>query len=394
MPTFINFNSISGVSTVSVDTSISIGSGIGITAKGITGVESINSGPLAGTRNRIINGDMRIDQRNAGASVTPTDGQYVLDRWKQLQSVASKYSVQRNAGSVTPPTGFTNYLGVTSLSAYSVASGNYFCIMQEIEGFNSSDLAWGTANAVSITLSFWVRSSLTGTFGGAFGNSANNRGYPFTYIINAANTWEQKSITIAGDTTGTWETGNGAGVRVKFGLGVGSTYSGTAGSWQASDLISANGSTSVVGTNGATFYLTGVQLEAGTVATPFERRSYGQELALCRRYYKKGLVVNGNGNSAFFWSYFGGSLGVREYDIDMPSFRTAPNLSLLNNSNVQYYSYGGAYTNSTLSISTLGQSGWPNTTLYVYATSDGDGRGKLFRTTNATDVQWVADAEL
>ena len=248
---------------------------------------SLDVGQLGGQRNRIINGDMRIDERNAGASVTPTDGQYVLDRWKQLQSVASKYSVQQNAGSVTPPAGYTNYLGVTSLSAYSVGANDYFAVIQEIEGFNSADLAFGTASANTVTLSFWVRSSLTGTFGGTLGNSGNNRAYPFTYTISSANTWEQKSITIAGDTSGTWLTTNGIGLRVKFGLGVGSTYNGTAGSWQASNLVSATGATSVVGTNGATFYITGVQLEAGSVATPFEHRQYGQELALCQRYYWK-----------------------------------------------------------------------------------------------------------
>ena len=246
---------------------------------------------LQGFRNRILNGNMVIDQRNAGASVTPTDGQYVLDRWKQLQSVASKYSVQQNAGGVTPPAGYTNYLGVTSLSAYSVGASDYFAVLQEVEGFNSADLAWGTANASTVTVSFWVRSSLTGTFGGTIGNSANNRAYPFTYAISAANTWEQKSVTIAGDTSGTWLTNNGIGLRVKFGLGVGSTYNGTAGSWQASNLISATGSVSVVGTSGATFYITGVQLEAGSVATPFERRPYGTELALCQRYFEKSYNI-------------------------------------------------------------------------------------------------------
>jgi hypothetical protein len=245
-----------------------------------------------GFKSRIINGAMVIDQRNAGASVTPTDGQYVLDRWKQLQSVASKYSVQRNAGSVTPPAGFINYLGVTSLSAYSVASGDYFAIIQEIEGFNSADLAWGTASAATVTLSFWVRSSLTGTFGGAIGNSTNTRNYPFTYTISAANTWELETITIPGDTTGTWATDNTSGVRVKLGLGVGSTLSGTAGSWQAANLVSATGAVSVVGTNGATFYITGVQLEKGSTATSFDYRPYAIEEQLCLPYYEKSYDRN------------------------------------------------------------------------------------------------------
>ncbi len=242
-----------------------------------------------GFRNRIINGDMRIDQRNAGASVTPSTlyNQYTLDRWNYLLTQASKASIQRNAGSVTPPAGFSNYLGVTSTSAYSVGAGDFFALQQVIEGFNIADLGWGAAGAQTVTLSFWVRSSLTGTFGGALSNSNDSRAYAFTFSISAANTWEQKSITIAGDTSGTWQTNNTAGIKLHFGLGVGSTYAGAAGSWASANYISATGATSVVGTNGATFYITGVQLEAGTVASPFERRDYGRELAMCQRYYWK-----------------------------------------------------------------------------------------------------------
>ena len=236
-------------------------------------------------RNRLINSDMRIDQRNAGASVTPTaDPTYTLDRWAVGLSAASKFSLQRNAGSVTPPTGFTNYLGITSLSAYSITSGDYFTVQQSIEGFNTADLAWGTASAAPITLSFWVRSSLTGTFGGSIINGAINRSYPFTYTINSANTWEKETITIAGDTSGTWATNNTTGIIVMFGLGVGTSGSGTAGSWAGTLYRSATGATSVVGTNGATFYITGVQLEKGTTATSFDYRPYGTELALCQRY--------------------------------------------------------------------------------------------------------------
>ena len=238
-------------------------------------------------RNRIINGAMVIDQRNNGASITPTDGQYSVDRWRCYLSAASKYSAQRNAGSVTPPAGFSNYLGATSLSAYSVTSSDYFFLQQRIEGFNFADMAWGTANAQTITLSFWVRSSLTGTFGGSLQNSAADRSYPFTYSISSANTWEQKTVTVAGDTSGTWVGAtNGIGVSVIFSLGMGSTRSGTAGAWAASNFYSATGATSVVGTNGATFYITGVQLEKGSTATSFDYRPYGTELALCQRYYE------------------------------------------------------------------------------------------------------------
>lgn len=246
---------------------------------------AFDGGPL-GMRNRIINGDMRIDQRNAGASVAgSTSNPYTVDRWQSVSSLNSKYTIQQNAASVTPPTGYINYLGATSSSAYSVLTGDYFALQQIIEGLNVADLAWGTASAATVTLSFWVRSSLTGTFGGSLTNNGSTRSYPFTYTISSANTWEQKSITIAGDTTGTWLTTNGVGIRVGFSLGVGATYSGTAGTWAATNYISATGAVSVVGTSGATFYITGVQLEVGTVATPFERRLYGQELALCQRYY-------------------------------------------------------------------------------------------------------------
>lgn len=251
-------------------------------------LSSLNGGPLSGARNRIINGDMRIDQRNAGASVTGNDGVYSVDRWFSVVQQPSKFTMQQNAGAVTPPARFQNYLGITSSSAYSVATGDFFQIRQRIEGFNVSDLAWGTANAQAVTLSFWVRSSLTGTFGGSANNNSADRSYPFSYTINSANTWEYKTITIAGETSGTWLTTNGVGFQIGFSLGAGATYSGTAGAWSSSALVSPTGATSVVGTNGATFYITGVQLEAGTVATPFERRSYGQELALCQRYYESG----------------------------------------------------------------------------------------------------------
>jgi len=273
--------------TIPTQATTTISTSGNVTVGGTLAVGGGNISPQTGFRNRIINGAMTIDQRNAGASVTPGDSAFTLDRWNVRQSAASKFSVQQNAGSVTPPVGFSNYLGATSLSAYSIASGDAFALLQPIEGFNVGDLAWGTANAQAVTLSFWVRSSLTGTFGGALRNSATDRSYPFSYTISAANTWEYKTITVPGDTSGTWLTNNGVGIRLSFGIGVGTTASGTAGAWTAGSFTSATGATSVVGTNGATFYITGVQLEKGSVATPFEFRSIGQELALCERYYQR-----------------------------------------------------------------------------------------------------------
>jgi hypothetical protein len=241
-----------------------------------------------GFRNRIINGAMVIDQRNAGASVTnvAAAGTYTLDRWKYYGTSASKFTVQQNAGSVTPPVGFTNYLGITSLSANSPAAGDEYLIAQYVEGFNTADLAWGTANAATVTLSFWVRSSLTGSFSGAVKNSASNRTYPFSYTVSSANTWTNISVTIPGDTTGTWLTTNGIGISILWNIGTGSTYLTAGGAWTSTFSDGVTGSVNVLGTNGATFYITGVQLEAGSVATPFERRPYGTELALCQRYYE------------------------------------------------------------------------------------------------------------
>jgi hypothetical protein len=233
-------------------------------------------------RNRIINGAMVIDQRNAGASVTNTAGSvYTLDRWALQANQASKLTIQQSS---TAPAGFVNSLKITSSSAYSIGASDYFILSQGIEGFNCADLNWGTANAKTVTLSFQVYSSLTGTFGGTV-NNGGTRSYPFSYTISAANTWTTVSITIAGDTTGTWATNNSAGIYIYFGLGVGSTYSTTASAWAAGNYLSATGATSVVGTNGATWYVTGVQLEAGSTASPFEYRQYGTELQLCQRYF-------------------------------------------------------------------------------------------------------------
>jgi hypothetical protein len=246
-----------------------------------------------GFKNRIINGDMRIDQRNAGASVTPTtDSTYTLDRFKVRLSQGSKFSVQQNAGAVTPPVGFTNYLGITSLSSYSSLTGDYFGLMQNIEGFNTADWGFGTASATPITMSFWVRSSLTGQFSGLLYNEGNTRNYTFVYTINSVNTWEYKTITIPGDTGGTWATNNGNGLQIWWDLGSGSSYTGSAQSWTSSFITRVTGSQSLVGTNGATFYITGVQLEKGSTATSFDYRPYGTELQLCQRYYEKSFNQN------------------------------------------------------------------------------------------------------
>jgi hypothetical protein len=306
-----------------------------------------------GFKNRLINGGMTIDQRNNGASVTPSNS-YTLDRWIAYTSQASKYTVQQNAGSVTPPAGFSNYLGVTSTSAYSVGSTDFFSIEQPIEGFNAADLAWGTASAQSVTLSFWVRSSLTGTFGGAFYAGTGTLGYAFSYTISAANTWEQKSVTIAGPTTGTWASNNAAFGSLCFGLGIGSSYSWATGSWLSQVVRSATGATSVVGTSGATFYITGVQLEKGSTATSFDYRPYQVEKYLCYRYFQYLLIAQGNSQIGVIRA---SSAGATASEFNMPftfsPMRTGPTATYVSGSATSFTAFTVGGSSSTWNINQI-----------------------------------------
>ena len=255
-----------------------------------------------GFKNRIINGAMVIDQRNAGASVTPTNFQYTLDRWTFEVRQTSKLTTQQST--TVPSSGFKNSLLITSSSAYSVISTDRFNLEQYIEGYNIADFNWGSASASTVTISFWVRSSLTGTFAGSVQNGVQNRSYIFNYTINSANTFEYKTVTIAGDQSGTWSTDNSAGLILNFALGTGSTYQGTASTWTGSNVQSTSGAVSLVGTNGATFYITGVQLEKGSTATSFDYRPYGTEFLLCQRYYQLANIcgLTGGVNTSTFWT--------------------------------------------------------------------------------------------
>jgi hypothetical protein len=242
-------------------------------------------------KNRLINGAMVIDQRNNGASAANGGGAttYYLDRWGGYCSDASKFTVQQNAGSVTPPTGFKYYLGVTSSSAFSIASGSQFQLWQAIEGYNSYDLNFGTASPQTVTLSFWARSSLTGQFPVSLRNDGTGgyRSYVSTFTINSANTWEFKTITITGDTSGTWNSTNGVGIYLTFCLGAGSSFStGSTNTWVSGNYLTTTGANNLVANNGATLYITGVQFEVGVSATTFDYRPYTTELQLCQRYYQ------------------------------------------------------------------------------------------------------------
>ena len=349
-----------------------------------TAADSISNsaGSPYGFKNRIINGAMVIDQRNAGASIA-ANNIYSVDRWLAISDTSNKWTIQQNAGSVTPPAGFTNYLGCTSSSAYTPISTDYFGPNQRIEGYNIADLNWGSASALPITLSFWVRSSLTGSFGGSIQNSSQNRSYAFPYTISSANTWEYKTVTIAGDTTGTWLTNNGIGFVVHFSLGAGSSRVGTASTWTGtSNVFAPTGSVNVVSTNGATFYITGVQLEKGSQATAFDWRPYGAELILCQRYYElfgqggAGKAGNGNVNAEMAFTF-------------QVTKRTIPSIAYVGSSSTTVLTECGVATKSVASLAGIstGVNG-----AYVNAQTVGNGNGGVVISYPASIAPWLSSS--
>jgi len=242
-------------------------------------------------RNRVINGDMRIDQRNAGASVSG-NGDYAVDRFRVFENTSATYTAQR---STTAPSNYSNSLLFTVGSAASATAAEYAGIETRVEGFNVADIGFGTSACKPVTLSFVVRSSVTGTYCVALTNNANNRVYVAEYTINSANTFEAKSVTVPAITSGTWLTDNSTGLKVWFDLGSGSDRNTTASAWQTNGPYNrTTNQTDFINNAGATFYITGVQLEAGSVATSFERRSYGTELNLCYRYYFRMTQTSAN----------------------------------------------------------------------------------------------------
>jgi hypothetical protein len=327
---------------------------------------------------------MVIDQRNAGAAVTPTNADYTLDRWQYSATQASKFTVQRGSG-VLANTGLNNYMYNAVAATATLAAGDLFTQRQAIEGFNISDFQWGTANAKPVTLSFWVYTSVIGTHSGSFSNGAGNRCNVFSFSVPSANTWTYVSVTVAGDTSGTWVADNTAGLYLRFNLGAGSTYLGSTGSWGSTLFVGATGSQQVVTVSGGTFHFTGVQLEAGSTASPFENRSYGTELALCQRYFTKSYdigVVPGTANPTGSYGLIEGSVGAANstslksvtvvYPVPMRTQGTvtlydiAGNINKVSNDNIGSYTNNqaatvcnggersfGVYINNSVSCATL-----------------------------------------
>jgi hypothetical protein len=375
------------MSNLSVNTITDASGGSTASINGLT-PQASNMQPF----NRIINGAMTIDQRNAGASVSAINGGYTVDRWittaYDAGSQTGKFTVQQNSGNAPVFQGFTQCAKITSSAATTVSNSGIYAINQVIEGLNLSDLAWGTASAKSITVSFWVCSSLTGNFGGAINNSDGNYNYPFQYTINSADIWEYKTITIAGPTSGTWLTTNGVGLYLRFGLGAGSSWSQPAGAWTTTTAYTANSSVSVVGTSGATFYITGVQLEAGSSASSFAHEFVGDTLRKCQRYYEWGGAT-GSGYGEVTAIFDAGSTSSIDFKVSKRAVPTMTNMSLSGNQypnnagdSVPRYEngYGRGFRYTTEH----------NTTFWNYVSGSGGTQG----TSVGHQIIWNASAEL
>jgi len=341
---------------------------------------------LQGFRNRIINGDMRIAQR--GTAAVTTSSSFPVDRFVVVNSTDGAFSAQQDSSA---PAGFVNSVKMTTTTADGTLTTTQGCFFfQRIEGTNIADLGWGTANAKTVTLSFWVRSSLTGTFGGSLRNSAADRSYPYTYTISVADTWEYKTVTIAGDTSGTWLTTTGEGVLISFGLGLGPDRSGTAGAWNSNNNLSATGAVSVIGTLNATWFVTGVQLEVGSVATPFERIDYGTELALCQRYYWK---ITGSTNVPFGSGFNESTTSGQSITFFPVEMRTAPT-ALEQSGTASHYRIRHAATDTNLSAVPVFQnaSNWLAWTSATVASGLTAGQGSFLRSNNASAyLAWSAE---
>ena len=318
--------------------------------------QSINSANTFGFKNRIINGGMTIDQRGSASSPVATG--YGVDRFTYGNNGAGVVTFGQ---STTAPTGFINSSLVTVTTAdTSIANTDLYYIYQQIEGLNVADLNFGTASAQTVTLSFWVRSSVTGTYGAVITNSSGNRSYVSNYTINVANTWEQKSITVAGDTSGTWLTTNGIGLSIRWGLAAGSTFQGTANVWGTANAVCSSSQVNFMATVSNTFYITGVQLEVGTQATSFDFRDYGRELMLCQRYFCSSFAdgvapANTSGSIATMGYYTGmvivGGADIRTASMPFPvSMRTTPTITFYKTQNSStnglwaYFNGGGWVT--------------------------------------------------
>ena len=377
------------MSTVSANTILDATGGNTATINGATPTVYNTMG-----KNRVINGSMVVAQRGGGASTTLTNSAttYCVDRWAFYRDVGGTFTAVQSG---TAPAGFSSSSLITASTGASPSAAQVNFVQQQIEGFNVDDLKWGTSDAKSVTLSFWVRSSVTGSFPVGISNVDLTRSNRFDVTISSADTWTYVTKTIAGDTTGTWATGNTAGIRLYFDLGSGSDYVGTADTWTGTWDIRTSSSMTWGANTAATLYITGVQLEVGSVATEFERRPYGTELALCQRYYQHSYATGtavGTATSVGAAHFGGGQNGSTTgylagpwilFPVQLRTFPTITVWDIGGNSGVCHrftYAVGGANSQSYSIAATSDKS------IYGYSSGSTNYAG--------VSIHWRAEAEL
>lgn len=351
-----------------------------------------------GGRNRIINGGMEIDQMNGGSAVNVGGGGFAYgpDMLVGASSggTTGTFSLQRL--SATPPTNFVNYVRVSCVTAdASIASTDEYDMRSDVEGYNVRDFAMGTANAQVITLSFWVRSSLTGTYSGSIQNAAQDRSYPFEYSISVANTWEKKTVTLTGDVGGTWGNTTGVGLRVRFAFAVGASFANPANVWGAGNAVGTTNQVNFMSSNsGRTWDMTGLQLEVGSKATPFEFRTYHAELNLCQRYFEKSYGRDQNPGSAVAANAHSGPGAVTNSATTVTRFspvffkatkRATPTITLWDTAGV----INKLFTTSTTDVNTSRNATVSTPNEYEFTPRSDQGTDLY-----CGGVQWQADARL
>jgi hypothetical protein len=341
-------------------------------------------------RNKIINGDMIIYQRQAAATAS---GIYATDRWQLTKSNGATESLAPNTDA---PTGFSASLRNTiSVGDASIGATEYSAFNQSIEGVNTSDLAWGTSSAKSVTLSFWVRSSVIGQYTANLRNLDASRICPFNYTINVANTWEHQKITLPGCLDGVWNAGTtSTSITVQIYPALGSSYlGGTAGVWNSTGKYGSGTPVNAIASNGNIFAITGVQLEAGTCATPFERLLYSQTLSLCQRYYI-GLYGRTSGTTVFGQGLCESStVGSCLFGFFPTTMRVEPAASI--GAGLQLYGTIGAGINGTFSSVAISEDRSSTTSGCIYFSFTGAYVGGSYVAyTSSTGIKVAFNAEL
>ena len=310
----------------------------------------IGSGQAQGDKNFIINGDFQIWQR-ATAATAASNTYSTVDRWALSESTDGAYTSERSTDTPTG-TGYSLKLQVTTADT-SIAAAQYSYILHEIEAQNLQSLQYGTSSAKTLTLSFWVKSNKTGTYTIVIVKRDSTAYFiPVEYTISSANTWEKKEITItptAGSTSlitasaGAIANDNGHGIQLGFGLAWGSNYHGTSNTWSASTHYGTSNQVNWMDSTSNNFYLSQVQLEIGETATPFEHRSYADELIRCQRYYQSMDYTFDYGTTSaniFYYTNF-------SFPITM---RATPTMTAS--------AYGSNTGNATTQYSTTSVNGW------------------------------------